>query len=167
MNSFAWADTDTALNLLHRGKTLLQIDATGRLHAPAPRLASLDDDTERKGFLLVVNADGTMLRSPYTVQSIGEEINAYLTETQTNLRAAVSDVQKGDEAALNNIVHQLNQTLTTLQSTKKKDTDHIWSNLEPLRKSVAELQTRNQYLMVMTIVLALLVIALMVMRFKK
>ena len=69
--------------------------------------------------------------------------------------------------ALNNVVHQLNLTLTTLQTTKTKDTDHIWASLEPLRKTVSELQTRNQYLMIMTIALACLVIALMVARFKK
>jgi ABC-type transporter Mla subunit MlaD len=142
----------------------MAIDARGALLAPR---VAVEDDEEKKGFLLVVDSSGRLLRSPHTVQSIGSEINAYLAETQTHLRTAVQDVQKGDEAALNKIVSDLNLSLGQFQQTKKKDIDHIWSKLDPLEKQVGELRRNNQYLMIMTIALGMLSIGLSYSLFRK
>ncbi len=157
MNTFSWSEEDGSLRLTHSGASVMAIDARGALLAPR---VAVEDDEEKKGFLLVVDSSGRLLRSPHTVQSIGSEINAYLAETQTHLRTAVQDVQKGDEAALNKIVSDLNLSLGQFQQTKKKDIDHIWSKLDPLEKQVGELRRNNQYLMIMTIALGMLSIGL-------
>jgi len=164
MNTFSWVEEEGSLRLTHSGDAVLRIDARGALLAP--RIA-VEDDEEKKGFLLVVDSSGRLLRSPHTVQSIGSEINAYLAETQTHLRSAVQDVQKGDEAALNKIVADLNLSLGQFQQTKKKDIDHIWSKLDPMEKQIGELRRNNQYLMIMTIALGMLSIGLSYSLFRK
>jgi hypothetical protein len=164
MNTFSWSEEEGSLRLTHSGASVMAIDARGALLAPR---VAVEDDEEKKGFLLVVDSSGRLLRSPHTVQSIGSEINAYLAETQTHLRSAVQDVQKGDEAALNKIVSDLNLSLGQFQQTKKKDIDHIWSKLDPLEKQVGELRRNNQYLMIMTIVLGMLSIGLSYSLFRK
>jgi hypothetical protein len=164
MNTFSWVEEEGSLRLTHSGDPVLRIDARGALLAP--RIA-VEDDEEKKGFLLVVDSSGRLLRSPHTVQSIGSEINAYLAETQTHLRSAVQDVQKGDEAALNKIVADLNLSLGQFQQTKKKDIDHIWSKLDPMEKQIGELRRNNQYLMIMTIALGMLSIGLSYSLFRK
>jgi hypothetical protein len=164
MNTFSWSEEEGALRLTHSGAPVMAIDARGALLAP--RIA-VEDDAEKKGFLLVVDSSGRILRSPHTVQSIGSEINAYLAETQTHLRSAVQDVQKGDEAALNKIVGDLNLSLGQFQQTKKKDIDHIWSKLDPMEKQIGELRRNNQYLMIMTIALGMLSIGLSYSLFRK
>lgn len=167
MNTYSWLESDSFLKLVHQGKSIFQIDPKGVVYGPAPRLTSLEDDAEKKGFILVIDENGNLLRSPHTVQSIGNEINSYLSDTQTSLRSAVQDVQKGDEIALNKIVQDLNLSLSNFQQTKKKDTDHIWSKLDPLQKAVDEIKTKNQYLMIMTILLALMTIGLSYTMFRK
>lgn len=164
MNTFSWSEEEGSLRLTHSGASVMAIDARGALIAPR---VAVEDDEEKKGFLLVVDSSGRLLRSPHTVQSIGSEINAYLAETQTHLRTAVQDVQKGDEAALNKIVSDLNLSLGQFQQTKKKDIDHIWSKLDPLEKQVGELRRNNQYLMIMTIALGMLSIGLSYSLFRK
>jgi len=164
MNTFSWSEEEGSLRLTHSGASVMAIDARGALLAPR---VAVEDDEEKKGFLLVVDSSGRLLRSPHTVQSIGSEINAYLAETQTHLRTAVQDVQKGDEAALNKIVSDLNLSLGQFQQTKKKDIDHIWSKLDPLEKQVGELRRNNQYLMIMTIALGMLSIGLSYSLFRK
>lgn len=154
---FSWSESDSALQLAHSGQPVFAIDAAGAL--VRPRVA-VPDDEEKTGYLLVVDASGRVLRSPHTVQSIGSEINSYLNETQTHLRTAVQQVQKGDEAALNKIVGDLNLSLETFQQTKKKDIDHIWSKIDPMEREIASLRRSNGYLAAMTIALGLLSIGL-------
>jgi uncharacterized FlaG/YvyC family protein len=166
MNTYSWIQppSSSSLTLQKDGNAILQVTKDGGLVSNFALFTSLPEDKESEGNVLVVDQSGLLRKSPMTLKKISSDINDYFKMINEEINNSLAEVQKEDEKAMNKIVADLNNALTTIQNNNKYE---ISQTAKTSDSKLSRIQSLERMLWIMFVLIILLLLAVIRLFLKK